>query len=184
MERSTTFLEHFAASHFSSADTACDEHLDTFGTNPHGGGDGHLDSPSVTYTALDLTGDGLGDDVGIHLRLLDLVDVDLNILVRYLLELFLEFVDFLSTPSDDDTGTGCLDSDGDELEGPLDDDPREFSLCKTAGEILADLVILGYLLRIAATDPVGVPATGDADSVAGSAALGSTGALTSRMMVT
>ena len=203
MERSTAILEHLAACHFGSADAALDLDLDALGSNPHGSSDCHLDGPSVGHTAFDLTGDGVSYDSCIRLRTTNLEDVDLDVLLRYLLELFLELLDFLSALSDDDTGPCSLDGHGNELEGPLDDDPGKACLGETLLEIFADLVVFSYLLRIVTTDPVGVPTTGDADSVAnwicllshdyasagvefsaGALAASAAGFLTSRMMVT
>ena len=94
MERCTTFLEHFATSHFSTAYTAADLDLDTFCTYSHSVGYCHLDGSTVAYTTLDLTSDGVGYDAGINLRTLNFINVDLNVLLGNLLKLFLEFVNF------------------------------------------------------------------------------------------
>ena len=165
VQRSTAFLEHLAASHFGATDAAADLDLDAFGTNPHSGSDGHLDSPAVGNTTLDLTGDAVSDDVGVNLRPLDLEDVDLDILLCDLLELFLELVNLLSTLTDDETGPCGVDSHGDELKSPLNDDLGDAGLRETVGQVLADLIILGDLLGVVAATPVGVPSTGDTDSV-------------------
>ena len=111
VERSTSFLEHLAAGHFSAADTAADLDLDAFCTNPHRGSDGHLDGAPVGHAALDLAGDAVGDDRSVNFRALDLEDVDLDVFLRNLLELFLQTVDFLAALADDDTRTGSVDGD-------------------------------------------------------------------------
>ena len=104
--------------------------------------------------------------MGVKLRTLHFINIDLNVFLGNLLQLFLQFVDLSAAFSDDDTGTGRLDGDSDELQGPFDNYLAEAGLGKTAGEILADFIILGDLLSIVSTTPVGVPTTGDTDSVA------------------
>ena len=165
MQRGTTLFEHLAASHLSTTDAATDLNLYAFGTYPHRGSDSHLDGPTVGDAALNLAGDAVSHDVGVDLRPLDLEDVDLNILLGDLLELFLELVDLLAALSDDETRPCGVDRDGDELKGPLNDDLGDAGLRKAVGQVLADLIILGDLLGVVAATPVGVPSTGDTDSV-------------------
>ena len=166
MQRSTTFLEHFAAGHFSTTDTAGDLNLDALCTNAHGVGDGHLDGAAIADAAFDLAGDGVRNDVGVNLGALDLENVDLDVLVGDLLKLFLEFVDLLAALSDDEARTSSIDGDGDELQRTLDDDLAEAGLCKTVAEILANLIVLCDFLCVVTTTSVRVPTTGDTDSVA------------------
>ena len=122
MERSTSFLVHLVASHLGAADTTADLNLDTLCTNAHSVGDSHLDGATVAYTALNLTGDGISYDMSVNLRLLDLEDIDLNVFLGYLLELYLEFVNLGATLSDDEARTCGIDWYSDELESPLNDD--------------------------------------------------------------
>ena len=166
VERSTSFLEHFVACHFCSADASADEHLDALCTYAHSVGHCHLDGPPVGYTAFDLAGDAVCHDVGVYLRTLNFEDVDLYVLAGYLLELFLKLLDLSSLLADDEARSCCINCHGDELESPLDHNPAEAGLCKTVAEILADLIILRDLLCIVTTTPVRVPTTGDTDSVA------------------
>ena len=60
--------------------------------------------------------------MSVNLRLLNLVDVDLNILLGYLLELLLEEVYCLATLTDDNTWSCSVDSYSDELKSSLDND--------------------------------------------------------------
>ena len=122
MQRSTTLLEHLLTSDLSTVQTAGDLNLDTLGTSTHRVLDSHLDGTAISHEVLDLAGDVLTDDRGIELRTLNLEDVDLDILLVELLQLLLQFVDILTTLTDDDTRTGCANSDGDEFESTLDDD--------------------------------------------------------------
>ena len=105
VEGSAAFLEHFRASHFSAVETTGDLDLDTFGTGTHGGCNSHLYSATIGDFTLDLTGDVGGYDLSVEFGTLYLVDVDLHILVGNLLELFLQFVHFLTALTDDKTGT-------------------------------------------------------------------------------
>ena len=70
--------------------------------------------------------------MSVNLRLLNLVDVDLNILLGNLLELLLKEVYCLAALTDDDTWSCSVDCHSDELESSLDNDLRERCLCKTA----------------------------------------------------
>ena len=166
MKRRTAFLEHLAASHFGATDAAADLDLDALGTYAHRSGDSHLDGAAIGHAAFDLTGDGVCHDIGIGLRTLYLVDVDLDILLGHLLQLFFELIDLLTALADDNTRTGCLNGHGDELQGALDHNLGKAGLGQTIGQILTDFEILGDLLGIITTDPVRVPTTGDTDSIA------------------
>ncbi len=165
VERRTSFLEHLAASHFGAADAAGDLDLDALGAHAHRRSDGHLDGTTIRHTAFELAGDVVGHDVGVNLGTLHLEDVDLDVLVADLLELFLQFVDLLAAFADDDTRTGGVDGDGDEFERTLDDDLRQGSFRQTGVQILADLGVLEDAGRIV-TVPVGIPTTDDTQTVA------------------
>ena len=122
MQRGTTFLEHLLASHFSAVETTSDLDLYAFSASAHCVLDSHLDSAAVSNLALYLTSDVVTNDVGVKLRLLYLEDLDLNILLVELLELFLELVNILTTHPNDDTRTSCADCDSDEFQCALDND--------------------------------------------------------------
>ena len=101
-----------------------DLNLDALGTCAHGGCDSHLDGTAVGDLALDLAGDVRGHNLGIELRALHLIHVNLYLLVGDLLELFLELVDILAALADDEAGARGADGDGDEFHCALDDDAR------------------------------------------------------------
>ena len=105
MKRCTTFLEHLAARHFSTVKTAADLNLDAFGTAAHCSCDCHLHCTTVGDFAFDLASDVGCYDLSIEFGTLYLEDVDLNILVGDLHELFLQLVDILSALTDDESGT-------------------------------------------------------------------------------
>ena len=61
---------------------------------------------NIQPVGIQLAGDVLAYDDGIHLRTLYLEDIDLNLLAGELLQLFLELVDLLTALADDDARTG------------------------------------------------------------------------------
>ena len=62
------------------------------------------------------------DELCVEFGALNLVDVDLNVLVGEFDELLLEGLDVGTLLTDDDTGAGGADGDGDKLERALNDD--------------------------------------------------------------
>ena len=117
----------------------------------------------VLAIAIFTVSDVSGNELCIELGALNLVDIDLNVLVRELDELLLQCLNVSTLLADDDTGAGGADGDGHQLERALDDDACDTSLGKTLVEILADLVILNESISvITATKPVGVPTADDA----------------------
>ena len=146
MQRNTTFLDGFAAGHFGAAYTAGNLDLDTLGTHAHGRCYGRLHGAAERYAALQLAGDVLADDHGIHLGALHLEDVDLDLLAGELLQLFLQFVDLLAALADDDTRTSGGNGHRDQLQRTLDDDLRDACLGQTDIQVFADLGVLDQLL--------------------------------------
>ena len=140
--------------------------LDTLGTHAHGRRYGRLHGAAERYAALQLAGDVLADDHGIHLGALHLEDVDLDLLAGELLQLFLQFVDLLAALADDDTGACGRDGNGDELQRPFYDNLRDTCLGQTGVQVFADFSILHQLGReVFPTVPVGVPAADYAEAV-------------------
>ena len=163
MQRGATFLKHFAAAHLGTVQATLDLDLDALGTHAHGAGDSHLHGTAIGDLALDLVSDVSGNELCIELGALNLVDIDLNVLVRELDELLLESLNISALLADDDTGASGADGDGHKLECALNDDACDTSLGKTLVEILADLVVLNKSISIiTATKPVGVPTADDA----------------------
>jgi len=67
VEGCTAFLEHLAAGHFGSVETAADLNLDAFGTGTHGACHGHLDCTAVSNLAFDLARDVGSHNLGVKL---------------------------------------------------------------------------------------------------------------------
>ena len=151
VQGSTAFLEHLAAGDFSTVETACNLNLHTLSTGTHGVGDSLLDGSAVGNLAFNLASHVVGHDGSIQLRLLHLVDVDLDFLIIEFLQLFLELVDILSALANDDSRTGCADSDGHELQGALNDNLRNAGLFQALVEILTDFLVFHQILAEALT---------------------------------
>ena len=159
----TALLEHLAAAHLGTVQTALDLDLDALCTHAHRAGDSHLDGTAIGDLALDLMSDVSGHELCVEFGALNLVNVDLNVLVGEFDEFLLEGLNVGTLLTDDDTGACGADGDGHQLERALDNDACDTSLGKTLVEILADLVILYQCISIiTATKPVGVPTADDA----------------------
>lgn len=162
MERSATLFKVLAAGNLGAANTAGDGDLDTLGTGTHGGGDGVLDGAAILDAAFNLLGDVLGHEDGVHLGALHLADVNLHILAGKLLELFAEFVNLRAGTTDDETRTGGVDGDGEQLQGTLNVNLGDASLGKAGVEILTNLVVLNELLfKSSSAKPVRIPSADD-----------------------
>ena len=122
MERSTSFLKHFLTCHFGTIQAASYLNLDTFSSCTHSAGNSHLDSASVSNLTLYLASDVCSNNSCIEFWFLNLKYIDLNLLFIEFLQLFFQFVNILSTFTNDNTRTGCTDSDGDEFQCTLNDD--------------------------------------------------------------
>ena len=121
MQRSSTLFEHFLTCHFGTVQTTTDLNLDTLGSSVHRVLDSHFDGAAISHLALYLASDILGNDVCVQIGFLHLEDVDLNILLDELLQLFLELVNILAGLTDDKARTGSANSNGDELQCTFDD---------------------------------------------------------------
>ena len=166
MERCTTFLKHLTASHFSATYTATDLNLDTLCTYTHSVSNGHLDSSTITYATFNLTSDRISYDMRVNFWFLNFVDIDLNVLLSYLLKLFFKFIYFGATLSDNKSWACSIDSYSNKLKCPLNNDLRDRGLSKTIVKIFTNFKIFCDFLRIISTTPVRVPTTCDTDTVA------------------
>src|SRR5579883_3471310 len=78
-----------------------------------------LHGPPVGHPALQLARDVLGDQRGLQLRAADLLDVQLDLLARHRLQLFLQGVDARAAAPDDDPGARRVHGDPHPVRGPL-----------------------------------------------------------------
>jgi hypothetical protein len=164
VQRRTALLDLFRTGDLGATQTAAHLDLDPFGTHPERRCYGHFNGPFIVDTVLDLTSDGITNDIRIQLRATDLQDVDLNIVfTRELLQLFLDPVDLATALTDDDTGLGCMDRHDQLVQRTLDNYLGDPSFIDTGIQVGSDLVVLDQLGSIVflAAIPVGFPTTDD-----------------------
>src|SRR5690606_40460878 len=82
-----------------------------------------------------------GYQMGFQFRTFDLENVDLNVFLGQLLQLFLNLVDFLSTFTDNDTRTRRMYSHRNPLQRTLDHDLRYASFSDTHRKVFPDLFV-------------------------------------------
>ena len=132
-----------------------------------------LDSPLHCTTegnsSDQLVTDALGDERRIELRLLDLLDVQLDAVGQSgdLLELLLEAVGLSTTTTDDDTGPSRVDVYADPVTGALYLDTTHGGGLELSGQVVPDLPVLNHqLLVVPVCEPTGLPVRGDSESEA------------------
>jgi hypothetical protein len=104
VERDAALALPFAAGDFGSAQAAGTLDLDALGPERHGHLNGLLHGPAEGDAALELERDVLRDELGLDLRLLDLLDVEEDLLAGELGEFVLDLLDLLALAADDDAG--------------------------------------------------------------------------------
>ena len=166
VQRSTTLFVHLATSDLGSVQTTTNLNLDTLSTHAHRRSDGHLNGTTVCNLTLQLLSNLLSYDSGIQLRTLNLEDVDLNILFGDFLQLLFQFVNLLSTLTDNITGASSADSYSHKFQSSLNDDTANASLSKTGVEVLTNLGILKDGVSVVLTsEPVAIPAADNTEAV-------------------
>ena len=155
MKRCTTLLVHFFTCHFSTVQTTCNLYLDTLSTCTHSVCNCHLDSATISNHVLNLTRNILTNDSSIKFRLFNLEDVDLNIFLVKLLQLFLQLIYILTTFTNDNTWTGCTNSNGNKFQCTFDNNTRNACFSKTLVKILTDFLILNEVItEVLTTEPI------------------------------
>ena len=99
-----------ATGYFSTTQSAGTANSHPLGTSLHSTHHSLFHRPAVSNPALHLLSYGPGHQIGIKLRLLNLLDVQLNLLADKLLKVASHFIDSLSAPPNDDTRPGGMDS--------------------------------------------------------------------------
>src|SRR5437868_3570217 len=110
-----------------------------------------------------LLGDRLRDELRVQLGTLDLVDVDVDVLLRQRVQLAAQRVDLDTGLADDDAGARREDVHGDALLVLLDEDVRQPRVRELLVDVLADLHVLEQVRRelLLARVPVRLPAVDD-----------------------
>jgi hypothetical protein len=98
--------------HLGSAEATTAVDADALGSGAHGPQDGLLHRTLVADAALDLGGDVLRHELGVELRLLDLLDRDANPVAEALLEVLAQLIDRRAALADHNAGLGGVDGHG------------------------------------------------------------------------
>ena len=151
MERHPALPVPLPPRHLGAAEAAGALDPDPLGAGLHGRLDGPLHGPPERDPAGQLVGHALGDQVGVELRLLDLLDVELDLRVaRDLEQALAEAVGLDAAAADDDAGPGGVDVDAQPVTGALDLDPADGRPAELGVEVLADADVLGEVVGVLA----------------------------------
>ena len=108
---------------FSTTETTAGADLDTISTHVHSDLHRFFHGTTETDTALKLSGDTLGNEGGVKLRLLDFNNVDLGLFAASKTgNLAGHVLDFGTFTADHDTGTGGENGDTNAVPSTLNDD--------------------------------------------------------------
>src|SRR5690606_35341698 len=122
VQRDTTLPVPLAATHFGATQTALGLDAHTLGPGLHGGGDRPLHGAAEGNPVLELIGDAPGEEGGIQVGILDLVDVELHRSAGQVLEPGAETLRLRAAAADDDARTGGVDVHDQTVAGSLDVD--------------------------------------------------------------
>jgi len=156
---------------FGAAQAAGATNLDALGALVHRGLYRLLHGAAEGDAAFELEGDILGHQLRVDVRLLDLLDVHIDLLAGHLAEFFLELVDFRALAADDHSGTSGVDRHAAATRGPFNVDLRHGRTLQLALEMAANLFIfdqqVGEVLfaGIPARGPVLVDGDAEADRI-------------------
>jgi len=120
------FVVPLGAAHLGAVQAARALHLDPADAGLLGVLHGPLHRPAEVDATGELVGDTLGDQRGVELRLLDLLDVELDLVVaRQLGERGAQAIGLGAAATDDDAGAGGVHVDAQAITGALDLDARD-----------------------------------------------------------
>src|SRR5690606_9782290 len=167
VERHAALHVLLGPAHLGAAEAAGELDPDALGAHAHGGPQGLLHGAAERDAALELLRDILRHEGGVELGPLDLVDVDLDVLVRQLPELLAELLHLGAAAADDDARAGGVEREDHAPRRPLDHDAAEAGALEAGVEVAPDLLVLDELVGEGAVGvPVGVPAADDAEAEA------------------
>jgi hypothetical protein len=166
VERDATFPVPLPAGHLGAAEAARALDPNPLGAGLHGRLDGPLHGPAERDPPGQLIGHALGDEVGVELGLLDLLDVELDLRIAGDLEQALaEAVGLHAAAADDDAGTGRVDVDPQTVAGALDLDAADRRPAQLGVEVLADLDVFGEIVGVLAIgEPTRLPVGDDPEA--------------------
>src|SRR5699024_2606950 len=138
--------------------------LDALGAGAHGAAHGVLHGPAVADALLQLLGDVLRHQLGVHVGVADLDDVQLDGLADHLLHVLAVLLDELAALADDHAGTGAVEVDGHAAVAPLALDLGHLGVVEGLLQVVADLLVLNKEIAhlLIAGIPTGIPVLDDA----------------------
>src|SRR5438552_2625703 len=142
MKRELAVQVPLGARDLGAVEAAGDAHLDPLGPEAQRGVDRLAHGPAERDALLELERHRLADELGVQLRLQDLLDVDEDLLAGLLLDLLLQLVDLLPLAADDDAGAGRVDADLQLVGGALDLHARDAGV----GEALLEVALQQHVL--------------------------------------
>ena len=167
VQRHAALAVGLAPRHLRAAETArgLDAHAE--GARLLDGLDAALHRAAKGHAAQQLVADPLGDERGVELGLLDLLDVerDLVLLAGDLLEVLLQALGLGAAATDHDARAGRVDVDADAVGVALDLDAAHGRALELPGQVVADLPVLDDEVLVAALlEPARLPVRRDAET--------------------
>ena len=163
-QRDAPLLVPLGAAHLGAAEATGDLDLHALGAGLDRALDRLLDRLAERDAPLELTGHVLGQQHAVELGLEDLLDLELDLLVRQLADVGAQRLDVRATLADDDPRLGRVDGDGDVVDATLDLDLADARVRQLARDQLADPHVLLEQRRVVAVGvPLRQPGLDDAD---------------------
>ena len=178
LKRYFTFAILLSAGDISTTQTAGATYADTLGAEVHSELNGTLHGAAEGNTALKLSGDVLGHELGVELRLADFHDVELNLsATAKLAESGSHVLDVLTLGPDDETGASGSDGNADAVPSALDGDAGDSGgstlklYVELSGVVLDELTDFEVLVELggvvlAGSIPLGAPVFSDGQTEA------------------
>src|SRR5437588_2157926 len=153
VERHLALVVALAPAHLGAAEAPGAGDLDPQRPGLDRGVDGVAHRPAERHPRGELLGDGLGEELGVEVRELDLDDVELDLdvdvlagdrtgcLRLHLLEVAPDLVCLDPAPADDDAGPGGVDVHPHALSRALDLDPADRRMGQEVLQVVADAVV-------------------------------------------
>src|SRR5699024_3420950 len=147
------------AGDLSAAQTAGHTGLDATGAGAHGAAHGVLHGAAEADALLQLLGDVLSHQLGVHVDVLDLDDVQSHALADHLLQGQAQTLDVSAALADDHAGTGAVQVDAHLGVVALDLDLGDTGRVQGLLQVIADLLVLHQQIAdlLVAGVPAGVP---------------------------
>ena len=167
MQRHATLAVGLLAAHLRAAEASRALHADAEGAGLLDGLDRALHRAAERDAADELVADPLGDERGVELGLLDLLDVERDAvrLAGDLLDVLLQAVGLRAAAADDDARARGVDVDARAVARALDLDPADRSALELGVQVVADLPVLDDVVAVGAlVEPARLPVRGDPES--------------------